>query len=74
MPEPTDQQIAHDAAAAAFSDSVKKATAQFYDCLITSAGDAQEIAGCKSRYETALKTFKDGRQTSSSVVSEIFPQ
>jgi hypothetical protein len=74
MPEPTDKEIASDAAATAFSDSIKKATTQFYDCIISAAGDAQEEAGCKSRYESALNTFKNARQTSSYVVSEVFPQ
>jgi len=74
MPEPTDKEIATDAAAAAFSDSIKKAAGQFYDCMITAAGDAQEEAGCKSRYEAALNAFKNARQTSTSAVSEVFPQ
>jgi hypothetical protein len=71
---PQAKQTAAEAAEAAFSDMVKKATAQFFDCLITSAGDAQQEAGCKARYEAALTTFRNGRQTTDEVVSGIFPE
>jgi hypothetical protein len=73
MPVAKEKQTVADAVEEAFSDGIKKATAELFDCLITAAGDAQEEAGCRSRYETALRTFKKGHEISGEVVSEVFP-
>ncbi len=41
-----------------FHDMVKKAAEQFYDAMITAAGDADQEAAGQARFETALTTFK----------------
>ena len=70
---PTDKELAAVAADAAFSDIVKTATSQYFNCVISAKGDAQEQADCITRYETGLKTFKAARKTSGDTLNQVFP-
>jgi hypothetical protein len=70
---PDAKQTPADAAEAAFLELIKKATSQYFDCLALAAGNPDEAAGCRSRYEAALNTFRDGRQTTGEVIARVFP-
>ena len=62
-----------DATDAAFSDCIKKAVSVYLDGLVAAAGDTQEKDGCRTRLETALRTYAQGRKVSLEVLAGLFP-
>lgn len=68
-----DLKLVSDAADAAFSDCVKHAVSVYLDGLVAAAGDGPEKDGCRTRLETALRTYAEGRKTSLDTLSQVYP-